>query len=166
MRERERGREISRVWLLRGVSTWSAAARMMGWSAAAVTRGREAVEEQDERGAPRAIFTPGQKDGMAEVSRTRSAEVGAVATSMDWASLLGHASDGCSQPLHALPQLLARGVIAGLAVSSNTTVLVAILLRLTRRLTTPGLLPATATPMALGSHANCRKRSPCARHCG
>lgn len=79
-----------------------------------MTRGREAFEEQDGRGAPRAIFTQGQKDGLAEVSRTRSAEVGAVATSMDWASLLGHASDGCSQPLHALPQLLTRGVIAGL----------------------------------------------------
>ena len=134
----------------------------MGWSAA-VTRDREAFEEQDERGALRTIFTQGQKDGLAEVSRTRSAEVGAVATSMDWASLLGHASDGCSQPLHALPcpaTALARGVIAGLALSSNTTVLVVILLLLT------GLLPAKATPMALGSHANCRKRSPCARHCG
>ena len=53
-------------------------------------------------------------DGLAKVSRSRSAEVGAVAASMNWASFLGRASDACGQSAHALPR-------AGIIIIITTT---------------------------------------------
>ena len=174
------------VWLLRGVFTWSAAVE---WPWAAQSRATRAAEESDRdtgRAGRAAIETGSRRmDGLAKVSRSRSAEVGAVAASMNCASFLGRASH--QNGMLVMPCLLCPALpppppppssSLGSSLSAPWGALPSLLGRPTTNHSvcalpaTPLCCPTTkarrSTSGRLGSTAGSMKPTyvPCVRHCG